>query len=163
MKNKKIIIYTLLSGGLAVSPFNVYVQLSVGTSNSWSGAFIYFHRVLCKQRKLWRDCVDAQACLIAYGWIRMESIPKSLMLAHILSSRHIFSRTPDRYFHWFYPCEIILSHISVPARWKAKKQTAALRQHAGPMWRHCNVKWCHHVASPRIEGFLEAFFMVFFQ
>ena len=33
-----------------------------------------------------------------------------------------FSRTPDRNTNCFYPCEIILSHIPVPARGKDKNE-----------------------------------------
>ena len=31
-------------------------------------------------------------------------------------TRTNLSHTPDRDFHCFYPCEIILSHIPIPAR-----------------------------------------------
>ena len=46
--------------------------------------------------------------------------------------REEISRIPDRDFRRFYPCEIILSHIRVPARGKDKKQTAARRPQADP-------------------------------
>ena len=51
------------------------------------------------------------------------------------------SRTPDRDFRCFYPCESILSYISIPlaARWPQFDQ-----------WRHCNVK----ITSPcRISAY----------
>ena len=38
----------------------------------------------------------------------------------------LFSRTPDQDFRCFYPCE-----ITVPARGKDKKGTAARQSHAG--------------------------------
>ena len=51
-----------------------------------------------------------------------------------------------------------LSHIPVPALGKDKKRTAARCLHVDP-WRHCDVKmtspWRHHVASQRIQAFLE--------
>ena len=50
--------------------------------------------------------------------------------AHLLKE-WIYSHTPDRDFCCFYPCEIILSHIPVPAREKGKNRTAARRQYAG--------------------------------
>ena len=67
-------------------------------------------------------------------------------------------------FPLFYPCELILSHIPVPARREDKKRTAARRPHAGrTSIRYVIVmlKLRHHVASQRIQDFLEVFGMVF--
>ena len=74
---------------------------------------------------------------------------------------HTFiSCTPDQDFHCIYPCEIILSHIPIPAHGKIKKEQ--------PHVRHMSIrdviivlKWHHLVASQRIQDFLEAFFMFF--
>ena len=63
-----------------------------------------------------------------------------------------FSRTPDGDFRWVYPCEIILSHIPVPAPGKDKKWTVACWPHF-VLWRHCNVKMtspCHNLSVFRI-------------
>ena len=50
------------------------------------------------------------------------------------------SRTPDRDFRCFFPCEIIISHIYLyQSVGKIKKRTAARWPHVPP-WRHCNVK-----------------------
>ena len=45
--------------------------------------------------------------------------------------RTILSRTPNRDFQRFYSCEIIPSHIPVPAIGKIKKRRAARYSHAG--------------------------------
>ena len=60
----------------------------------------------------------------------------------------------------------ILSHIPVPARGKDRKQTATRQPHTG---RTSNrdaivmIKCRHHVASKRIQGFVEVFFHVLVQ
>ena len=62
-----------------------------------------------------------------------------------------FSPTPNRDFHCFYPCEIFLSHTTVPAL-------------AGCMLIHDVIemlKWHPHVSSQGIQDFLEDFFVVF--
>ena len=46
-------------------------------------------------------------------------------------NKTLYSCTPDRDFRCFYPYEIILSQIPVPARGKEKKLTAARWPHAG--------------------------------
>ena len=64
----------------------------------------------------------------------------------------------------FYPCEMILSHIPLPARGKDKKRIATRRLHADCTLIHNVIvmsKWCHHVASQHIQDFSEAFFMFF--
>ena len=48
----------------------------------------------------------------------------------------IVSRTPDRDFRCFCPCEIILSHIPVPARGKDKNRTAYT---SAARWSHLDV------------------------
>ena len=76
----------------------------------------------------------------------------------------ILYRTPDRDSHCFFRCEIYLPHIPAQARGKDKKQTTAGRPHAGPMLIGdviVIIKLCHHVASQRIQDFLELFFMLF--
>ena len=73
----------------------------------------------------------------------------------------IFSRTPDRDFRCFYTCEIILSHIPVPASGKHKKE----QPHAGRtsiLDIIVMLKCCHHTASQQIQDFLEDFSMLFF-
>ena len=50
-----------------------------------------------------------------------------------ISSIQSFSRTPDRDFRCFYPCEIFLSHTPIPALGKGKKRTAARHPHVGRM------------------------------
>ena len=75
----------------------------------------------------------------------------------------LFSHTRSGY-PLFYPCEIILSHIPVPARVKDKKRTAARRPHAGRTSIRdviVMLKLRHHVAYQRIQHFLEVFCMVF--
>ena len=62
---------------------------------------------------------------------------------------------------FYYPCEIILSHIPVPAHRKDKKQTAPCMPHASHALIHDVIIMlkCHHnVASQCIQ---EAFFMFF--
>ena len=59
------------------------------------------------------------------------------------------SRTPDRDFRCFYPCEIFLSHTPIPALGKDIKRTAARRPHAGRMSIRdviIMLKLRHHVA-----------------
>ena len=59
----------------------------------------------------------------------------------------------------------VRSHILVPARGKDKKQTTARRPHAKRTSIHdviVMLKIRHHVASQRIQDFLEIFFMFFF-
>ena len=67
------------------------------------------------------------------------------------------------HFRLFCPCKIILSHISVPVRWKDQIRTATCRPHAGHT-SICDVtvmlKIRHHVAFQPIQDFLEVFFMV---
>ena len=71
-----------------------------------------------------------------------------------------FSRTPDRDFLCFYPCEIILSHIPVPAHGKDKKRTITRRPALiGDII--VMLKCCHHVTLQQIHDFLEALFMFF--
>ena len=66
-------------------------------------------------------------------------------------------------FGCFYPCEVYLSHIPVPARRKdKKKRTAARRPHAGRTSIRdviVMLQLRHHVAFQRIQTFLEVFFM----
>ena len=45
---------------------------------------------------------------------------------------NLFSRTPDWDFHYFNPCQIILSHTPVSALEKDKKQTGACWQYVDP-------------------------------
>ena len=76
------------------------------------------------------------------------------------------SRKPDQDFRCFYACEIIPSHIPVPAQGKGNiKRTAARWPHAGPTSiRNVIVmlELRHHVASQLIiQEFLEYFFMFF--
>ena len=71
-----------------------------------------------------------------------------------------FSCTPDRDFRCFYPCEIFLSHIPVTALGKDKKRIAACHPHAGGTSLRdviVMLKWSHHVASQRIQNYLEDF------
>ena len=51
--------------------------------------------------------------------IRIEKIGVPIFKG--TSSKLSISRTPDQDFRCFYPCEIILCHIPVPARGKDKK------------------------------------------
>ena len=64
-----------------------------------------------------------------------------------------------------YACRIILSYIpAIPARGKDKKRTAARLLHVGRTSIRdviVMVKCRHHVASPRIHAFHEAFCMCF--
>ena len=74
------------------------------------------------------------------------------------------SRTPDRDFHWFYSCEIIPSHIPVPAIRTIKKRRAARWSHAGQTSIRdviVMLKWRYHVASQHIQDYQEVFFMFF--
>ena len=76
-------------------------------------------------------------------------------IIHTNSSQIRISSTPDRDF---YPCEIFLSHIPLPALGKEKKNEQQ-RPQAGCM-SICDaivMLKCHHVASQRIRDFLEAF------
>ena len=79
------------------------------------------------------------------------------------TQQKIHSRTPDRDFCCFYPCEIILSHILVQDLGKDKKRTAARRPDAGRRSIRDVIvilKWRQHVASQRIQDFLEAFLCI---
>ena len=51
-----------------------------------------------------------------------------------------------------------LSHIPVPARGKDKKRTAARRRKLAAQRSVTPLNWRHHVATQRIQDFLEAFF-----
>ena len=51
------------------------------------------------------------------------------MSTHVRSS---ISRTPDRDFRFFHPCEIFLSHTPIPALGKDKKRTVARWPHVDP-------------------------------
>ena len=64
-----------------------------------------------------------------------------------------FSRTPARdLFPLFYPCEIILFHIPLPVLGKDKTNSrTSIRDVIDTL------KCQHHVASQRIQDFLEAF------
>ena len=78
--------------------------------------------------------------------------------------RTILSRTPHWDFHWFYSCEIIPSHIPVPAIGKIKKWRLARWSHAGQTSIRdviVMLKWRHHVASQHIQDYQEVFFMFF--
>ena len=71
----------------------------------------------------------------------------------------LFSHTRSG-FPLFYPCEIILSYIPVPARGKDEKRTAARRPHAGRMSIRdviVMLKLRLNVASRCIQDFLEVF------
>ena len=72
-----------------------------------------------------------------------------------------FYRTPDRDFCPFYLyIYLILSNIPVPALWEDKKRTPARRPHAGRTSigdMIVALKRRHHVASQRIQDFLEAY------
>ena len=72
----------------------------------------------------------------------------------------LYSRTPDRDFFCFYPCEIILSHTTVPALGKDKKWTAARWPHVDP-WNHCNVKMTSPCCISAYSGFSGSLFQVF--
>ena len=76
----------------------------------------------------------------------------------------MYSRTPDRDFRCFYPCEIFLSRIPVPALGKDKKLLAACRPHAGRTSIRdiiVMLKWRHHAAFQHIQDVLEVFFTFF--
>ena len=87
--------------------------------------------------------------------------PKSVF--HQLKSFN-FSHTPDRDFRRFYPCEISLAHIPVPAHGKEKKKTATHQRHVRST-SICDIivmlKLCHYVATHRIQDSLEVFFRLF--
>ena len=54
-------------------------------------------------------------------------IPKKFELHGTLVLRHLaYSRTPDRDFRCFYPCEIFLSHTPLPALGKDKTNSRTL-------------------------------------
>ena len=68
---------------------------------------------------------------------------------------------PDWDFRCFYPCKIFLSHTPVPALGKDKKNE---QPHAGRTSIRdviVMLKWRHHVASQRIQDYLEVFIMFF--
>ena len=73
----------------------------------------------------------------------------------------VFSCTSDRNFRCFYTCEIILSHIPVPAHGK-DKWTAARWPHVDS-WRHCNVKITSPCHVSVYFGFSWESFSCFFQ
>ena len=70
------------------------------------------------------------------------------------------SRTPDRDFRCFYPSEKFLSHFSVPACGKNKKQTAACWPNVY-VWRHCNVKMTSPYRISAYLGFSGSLFHIF--
>ena len=71
----------------------------------------------------------------------------------------IYSRTPDWDLCYFNPCKRILSHIPIPASGQDNKNE---QPHVGRN-SICDVivmlKSHHHVASQRIQYFMEIFFM----
>ena len=71
-----------------------------------------------------------------------------------------FSRTPDRYFRCFYPCEIFISHKLIPALRKDKKRTAARWLHV-ELLRHCYVKMTSTCHISAYSGFSGSLFHVF--
>ena len=71
------------------------------------------------------------------------------------------SRTPDRHFRCFYPCEIVLSHTPIPAIGKYKKnRTAARLPHVDP-WRHCFVIMTSPCRISAYSGFSGSLFHIF--
>ena len=67
-----------------------------------------------------------------------------------LAKAQVISPTPDQDFHCFYPCNIILSHILIPACRKGKNRTAARQPHTGRTSIHdviVKLKLRRHFAS----------------
>ena len=91
----------------------------------------------------------------------MFNITDALFRTCIIGSSTIY-HTPDRDFRYFYPCEIFLSYIPVPALGKDKNRTSARRPHAGRMSILdviVMLKGRHYVASQQFQDFLEVFFI----
>ena len=111
--------------------------------------FLFLKIVLVFNNK---HCVDSyEISHQAAFHLCLHCLPESLVYKG-------FSRTPDRDFHCFQWCEIILSHIPVPARGKDKNE----QQQVGctSIRDIVMLKWRHHVTSQRIQDFL---FFMFFQ
>ena len=79
------------------------------------------------------------------------------LLTFEICIKTMFSCTPDQEIRDYYPCEVILSHMPVPACGKDKKNShvsAASWSHFD-LWCHCNVKMmslCHISANWEFSG-----------
>ena len=85
-------------------------------------------------------------------------------LSHMALKYPVFFRIPDQDFHYFYTCEIILSHIPVPARGKDEKTNSSVSTarlpHVDPLC-HCNVKMTSSCRISANSGFSGSLFHVF--
>ena len=142
----------------------------MGTQKSqWDGSFEHPTHKLCsnwwirKYLQFYAQKFCLSKPMICMGLIAARNLKKTCLFGFWSSQTWTslyFSRTPDRDFRCFYPCEMFLTHTSVPALGKDKKGTAAHWLHVDP-WRRCNVKMTSPCRISVYSGFSGSLFHVF--